>query len=86
MTDLAAGLEPGNRFRCTGCGNLTRFDVVATERTRRFRHQELGGPATVEEEQLLSRDVESVLCRWCGTGDAVTVEPAAVVQDDDQGR
>lgn len=83
VTDLAIGLEPGKRFRCTACGNLTRFDVVATERTRRFHHQELGGPATVEEEQLLQRTVEDVVCRWCGNGDAVTVEPAASGGGDD---
>lgn len=83
MTDLATGLEPGNRFRCTACGNLTRFDVVTTERTRRFHHQELGGPATVEEEELLKRRVEEVACRWCGHGDAVTVEAAAATDAED---
>jgi hypothetical protein len=41
--DLARGLEPGARFRCDGCGNVTRFDVVATVRTRRFHHFDLGG-------------------------------------------
>ena len=27
-----------NRYRCSGCGNLTRFDVVVTRRTRAFHH------------------------------------------------
>lgn len=74
--DLATGLEPGHRFRCDGCGNLTRFDVVATERTRRFHHFDLGGERVVEEEELLHRTIESVTCRWCGRDDAIEVEAA----------
>lgn len=77
MADLAAGLEEGNRYRCTACGNLTRFDVVATERTRRFHHQELAGPGEVEEEEVLERTVEAVVCRWCGRDDAIEVEAVA---------
>jgi hypothetical protein len=76
VTDLAAGLEPGNRFRCDGCGNVTRFDVVATIRSRAYHHFDLGGVDTIEEEEILARDLESVTCRWCGRDDAVTVEPA----------
>ena len=75
MTDLAAGLQDGNRFRCDACGNLTRFDVVATERTRRFHHLELGGWGEVEDEEVLDRTIESVTCHWCGRGDAIVVEP-----------
>lgn len=74
-TNLAEGLEPGHRLRCTTCGNLTRFDVVATERTRRFHHFSLGGQGTVEEEDVLSRTIESVTCRWCN-GTEVVAEPA----------
>ncbi|MBW3657676.1 MAG: hypothetical protein KY457_03495 [Actinobacteria bacterium] len=74
--DLAAGLEAGSRFRCDGCGNVTRFDVVAAERTRRFHHFDLGGDHAVDEEEVLARDVESVTCRWCGRDDAILVEPA----------
>lgn len=74
--DLARGLEEGMRFRCGACGNLTRFDVVETARTRRFHHFDLGGVDEIEEEQILDRTVESVICRWCGREDAVTVEPA----------
>ena len=73
--DLAAGLAPGNRFRCTACGNVTRFDVVERSRTRRFHHFDLGGERRVETEEVLEHQVESVTCRWCG-GDAVTVEAA----------
>ena len=31
------------RYRCTACGNLTRFDVVSTRRTRAFHHYTVGG-------------------------------------------
>lgn len=81
MTDLAAGLEDGNRFRCGACGNLTRFDVVATERTRRFLHLELGGAGEVEDEEVLARTIESVTCHWCGRDDAIVVEPTADQRD-----
>jgi hypothetical protein len=73
---LARGLEPGARFRCDGCGNVTRFDVVATTRTRRFHHFDLGGEGHVEEEEVLAQQIESVTYRWCGRADAVQVETA----------
>ena len=56
------------RYRCTACGNLTRFDVVTTRRTRAFHHYTVGGELDVEDEQVLSEVVEDVSCRWCGTG------------------
>ena len=68
------GLEPGYRFRCDGCGNVTRFDVVESARTRRFHHFDLGGDGQVDEEEVLARTIESVTCRWCGRDDAVGVE------------
>jgi len=76
--DLLRGLEAGFRFRCESCGNVTRFDVIASARTRRFHHFDLGGVGRVEEEETLEQHVESVTCRWCGRHDAVTVEPAPV--------
>lgn len=76
MSGLARGLEQGWRFRCGACGNLTRFDVVATERTRRYHHADFGGTSVVEEEEVLSREVERVTCRWCGRDDAIEVEAA----------
>ena len=59
------------RYRCTACGNLTRFDVVTTRRTRAFHHYTVGGELTVEDEDVLAETVEEVTCRWCGTGTAV---------------
>jgi hypothetical protein len=60
-----------SRYRCESCGNLTRFDVVSTRRTRAFHHYTLGGDLTVEEESVLAEVIEEVSCRWCGTSDAV---------------
>ena len=56
------------RYRCTACGNLTRFDVVTTRRSRAFHHYTVGGALTVEDEELLSEVIEEVSCRWCGNG------------------
>jgi hypothetical protein len=62
---------PSTRYRCSACGNLTRFDVTITRRTRAFHHYTVGGELTVESEQVLSEEVEDVSCRWCGSGRAV---------------
>ncbi len=55
------------RYRCTACGNLTRFDVTATRRTRAFHHYTVGGDLTVEGTEVLEELVEEVSCRWCGS-------------------
>lgn len=70
---------PPRRYRCTACGNLTRFTVTTTRRTRSFHHFTVGGDLTVEDEEVLDETVENVTCRWCGTGSAVvtiTASPA----------
>ena len=67
-----------DRFRCTACGNLTRFDVVSTRRTRAFHHYSVGGTLSVEDEEVLSETVESVVCRWCGSGENVVAMDAEV--------
>lgn len=64
-------IENATRYRCTACGNLTRFDVVMTTRIRSFHHFTVGGELEVEDEQVLSTTVEEVTCRWCGTGTSV---------------
>jgi hypothetical protein len=64
------------RYRCEACGNVTRFDVLSTRRTRAFHHYTIGGELEIEEEEVLEERVESVTCRWCSaTGDKITVEP-----------
>jgi transposase len=60
-----------SRYRCNACGNVTRFDVVASRRTKAFHHFSLGGDLTVEEEELLDETVEQVACRWCGSTTAI---------------
>jgi hypothetical protein len=67
------------RYRCDACGNLTRFDVIATLRTRAFHHYAIGGELEVEDVEKLSEVVEDVVCRWCGSGAAVTVIPSELV-------
>lgn len=67
---------PARRYRCTRCGNLTRFDVTSTRRTRAFHHYSVGGELAVEDEEVLEEAVEAVECRWCGTGDGVEELPA----------
>ena len=59
------------RWRCGGCGNLTRFDVTRTRRTTEFWHFDLAGDHTIEEEQVLGEQVDEVRCRWCGRADAI---------------
>ena len=68
---------PTDRYRCATCGNLTRFDVTVTRRTKAFHHYSLGGDLAVEDEELLGETVEEVTCRWCGSAKAIeTLAPA----------
>lgn len=63
-------------YRCTACGNRTRFDVTTSRRTRAFHHYTLGGELSVEEEQVLEESIEDISCRWCGAGAAIEVVDA----------
>ena len=63
------------RWRCALCGNLTRFDVRRSTRTREFVHVSLGGEPVVEDRQVVSEAVEQVTCRWCGRDDSVELVP-----------
>jgi hypothetical protein len=67
------------RWRCALCGNLTRFDVERTVRSRDFVHVDLAGVAAVEEHEVVSEAIERVTCRWCGRADSVELvaRPAA---------
>jgi hypothetical protein len=70
-----------NRYRCSACGNLTRFDVVTSRRTRAYHHYTVGGELQIEDETVLDERVDEVICRWCGTGasverlDSVALDP-----------
>jgi hypothetical protein len=66
---------PTTRWRCTRCGNLTRFDVRRSSTVREFVHLDLAGEPTVEEHDVIAETVESVRCRWCDAVDAVELVP-----------
>lgn len=61
------------RYRCSTCGNLTRFDVTTTRTVRAFHHFSVGGELTVEEPEVLEESVEAVACRWCNSGSGIEV-------------
>ncbi|MFD9129005.1 hypothetical protein [Kitasatospora sp. NPDC059571] len=69
MTVAAPTAE--TRWRCTLCGNLTRFDVTRTARVVEYLHFDLSGESKVEETEVLSETLESVRCRWCNAVDQV---------------
>lgn len=55
---------------------MTRFDVLATRRTRAFHHYTIGGELEIEDEEVLEDRVERVTCRWCSAGgDKIEVLP-----------
>lgn len=62
---------PTERWRCGGCGNLTRFDVTRARRTTEYWHFDLAGEHAVEQTDLRDEAVERVTCRWCGRSDAI---------------
>ena len=64
---------PDERWRCSLCGNLTRFDVVRVAKVREYVHVDLSGEPTVEESEVLAETVEMLACRWCGAEDRVEV-------------
>ncbi|MGI8536528.1 MAG: hypothetical protein ACR2K2_08515 [Mycobacteriales bacterium] len=66
---------PESRWRCSLCGNLTRFDVTRSTRAKEYVHVDLAGVAVVEERELLADTVEQVTCRWCNAVDRVEVVP-----------
>ncbi len=47
-------------YRCTACGNRTRFE-----------HADLGGDVTVEDEEVLDRIIDRIICRWCDSSESV---------------
>ncbi len=69
------------RYRCSACGNLTRFDVTATRTTRAFHHFSIGGALEVDEEEVLAEQVHEVACRWCGHGRSIEVIESEDAED-----
>lgn len=75
-------MQPSS-YRCTSCGNKTRFDVFETRRSRRFHHYTLGGEVNIEEDETLALEVEKVVCRWCGSSEHIEeVEPTEAAEAD----
>ena len=70
---------PDSRWRCTLCGNLTRFDVTRSTRASEYVHVDLSGNQVVEQRTLQVDVVEHVSCRWCHAVDQIEViaRPAA---------
>lgn len=60
-----------NRYRCTSCGNLTRFDVTATRTVKAFHHYTVGGELEIEDTETLAETIESVVCHWCNSAAGV---------------
>ena len=71
------------RWRCGGCGNLTRFDVALSRRTTEFWHVDLAGEHDVEDTEVHQEVVESVTCRWCGRSDAIELVDRASADTED---
>ena len=65
--------EAGKRWRCAGCGNLTRFDITRARLTTEYWHFDLAGQHTVESVELLDEKVDQITCRWCARSDAIEV-------------
>jgi hypothetical protein len=59
------------RWRCTLCGNLTRFDVTRSTKAVEFVHLDLAGEPRIEERDVVSETIESVRCRWCNAADQI---------------
>ena len=76
---MSALPDPTQRWRCGGCGNLTRFDLTRTRRTSEYWHFDLAGDPVVEETEVLEESVGSVTCRWCGRSDAIELVARADV-------
>jgi hypothetical protein len=49
------------RYRCTACGNVTKFDTAATAQVLRL----ISG--LQEREKITGWD--DAICHWCGNGD-----------------
>lgn len=67
--------DENTRWRCSRCGNLTRFDVVRSTRSSQYWHCDLAGAVTLEEIETLADEIEKVSCRWCGATDSVELVP-----------
>ena len=79
IRDIVSGVT--TRYRCTACGNLTRFDITLSRRTRAFHHFTVGGELEIEDEEVLSESIDDVSCRWCGSPESVVVVSEEAAQE-----
>ena len=75
-------MDPNIRYRCNACGNLTRFDVTRSSRTKEFWHFSLGGDASIEEAETLEETIERIECRWCGNVDQIEAIPKVAAEEE----
>ncbi len=75
------GAVTSSRYRCTSCGNLTRFEVTVSRRERAYHHYTVGGKLDLEDVELLEETIESVQCRWCGPPGVIETVTADVTAD-----
>ena len=61
------------RYRCAACGNLTRFDVTKTMRTREYHHFTIAGDCNIDEREVIEEAIEEVRCRWCDRIDSIEI-------------
>ena len=45
--------------------------MVDSVRRRRFHHYTLGGELSIDEEDILQQEIETVTCRWCDRSDGI---------------
>lgn len=69
------------RWRCSQCGNLTRFDVVRSSRVKEFVHVALSGEPAVEHTKVLAEELEEVRCRWCGSTGTIEMVPRPTAEE-----
>ena len=69
----AEGTSAPKRYRCTGCGNLTRFDAVVTRVTKEFWHLALDGSRIDEPTgiEVLNETIGTITCIKCGSSTSV---------------
>ncbi|WP_218587410.1 hypothetical protein [Ferrithrix thermotolerans] len=60
------------RYRCTNCGNVTRFDVTTDVVSKSFYHFSVGGELGIEGEEVIRKEILEVSCRWCESPKWVT--------------
>jgi hypothetical protein len=68
-------------YVCNACGNKTRFDLFESKRVRSFHHYTLGGDLSVEEEEVLERSLDKIVCRWCQSTD-ISERPAVEMAEE----